>query len=96
MMSLTKDIPSVWAFLFSAAQALRIYFLPSTHSHATLALALLMIIRLLSKSNLLFSKLPEPLAVNLHPTWSRAGRGTLPEDVAHVVQEPGGGEQQAG
>lgn len=55
-----------------------------------------MVIRLMAHGDLLFLDFPPQLSV--HPLSHRSGRRNrvFPEDLAHVVKQSGGGEQQVG
>ena len=65
-------------------------FLPSTHGHTALVLLLLVVIFLVAHSEALFHQLPLALEVNavVHGGAVARRRG-VPEDLAHVVKEPG-------
>ena len=54
----------------------------------SLLLFQLVIVRLVAEGDAL---LPQPLAVELDAVDS-GSRGVVPEDIAHVVEQPGGGE----
>ena len=48
-----------------------------------------MIVRLVAESDALLPHLRQPLAVDLD-TGGSGSRGVVPEDIAHVVEQPGG------
>ena len=54
-----------------------------------------MIIRLVTEGDALLPQLSQPLAVDLDAVGS-GGRGVVPKDIAHVVEQPGGGQQDGG
>lgn len=51
----------------------------------------LMVIRLVAEGDALLPQLRQPLAVDLDTVGS-GSRGVVPEDIAHVVEQPGGGQ----
>ena len=50
-----------------------------------------MIVRLVAEGDALLPHLRQPLAVDLDTVGS-GSRGVVPEDIAHVVEQPGGGQ----
>ena len=50
-----------------------------------------MIVRLVAEGDALLPQLRQPLAVDLD-TGGSGSRGVVPEDIAHVVEQPGGGQ----
>ena len=48
-----------------------------------------MIVRLVTEGDALLPQLRQPLAVDLDTVGS-GSRGVVPEDIAHVVEQPGG------
>ena len=54
-----------------------------------------MVIRLVAEGDALLPQPRQPLAVNLDAVGS-GSRGVVPEDIAHVVEQPGGGQQDGG
>ena len=50
-----------------------------------------MIVRLVAEGDALLPQLRQPLAVDLNAVGS-GSRGVVPEDIAHVVEQPGGGQ----
>ena len=54
-----------------------------------------MIIRLVTEGDALLPQLRQPLAVDLD-TGGSGSRGVVPKDIAHVVEQPGGGQQDGG
>ena len=48
-----------------------------------------MVIRLVTEGNALLPQLRQPLAVDLDTVGSGSW-GVVPEDIAHVVEQPGG------
>ena len=51
-----------------------------------------MIVRLVAEGDAFLPQLRQPLAVDLDTVGS-GSRGVVPEDIAHVVEQPGGGQQ---
>ena len=54
-----------------------------------------MIIRLVAEGDALLPQLRQPLSVDLDTVGS-GSRGVVPENIAHVVEQPGGGQQDGG
>ncbi len=54
-----------------------------------------MVIRLVTEGDALLPQQRQPLAVNLDAVGS-GSRGVVPEDIAHVVEQPGGRQQDGG
>ena len=54
-----------------------------------------MIVRLVAEGDALLPQLRQPLAVDLDAGGS-GSRGVVPENIAHVVEQPGGGQQDGG
>ena len=54
-----------------------------------------MIVRLVAEGDAFLPQLRQPLAVDLNAVGS-GSRGVVPEDIAHVVEQPGGGQQDGG
>ena len=54
-----------------------------------------MVVRLVSEGDALTLKLLQPLAVDLDTSGS-GSRGVVPEDIAHVVEQPGGHKDDRG
>ena len=50
-----------------------------------------MVIQLVAEGDALLPQQRQPLAVNLDAVGS-GSRGVVPEDIAHVVEQPGGGQ----
>ena len=50
-----------------------------------------MIVRLVTEGDALLPQLRQPLAVDLDTVGS-GSRGVVPKDIAHVVEQPGGGQ----
>ena len=50
-----------------------------------------MVIRLVAEGDALLPQLRQPLAVDLNAVGS-GSRGVVPKDIAHVVEQPGGGQ----
>ena len=50
-----------------------------------------MIVRLVAEGDALLPHLRQPLAVDLD-TGGSGSRGVVPKDIAHVVEQPGGGQ----
>ena len=48
-----------------------------------------MVIRLVTEGDAFLPQLRQPLAVDLN-AGGNGGRGVVPEDIAHVVEQPGG------
>ena len=48
-----------------------------------------MVVRLVTEGDALLPQLSQPLAVDLDAVGS-GGRGVVPENIAHVVEQPGG------
>ena len=57
----------------------------------SLLLFQLVIIRLVAEGDAFLPQLRQPLAVDLDAVGS-GSRGVVPEDIAHVVEQPGGGQ----
>ena len=51
----------------------------------------LMVVRLVAEGDALLPQLRQPLAVDLNAVGS-GSRGVVPKDIAHVVEQPGGGQ----
>ena len=49
------------------------------------------VIRLVTEGDALLPQLRQPLAVDLNAVGS-GSRGVVPKDIAHVVEQPGGGQ----
>ena len=49
----------------------------------------LMVVRFVAEGDALLPQLRQPLAVDLD-TGGSGSRGVVPEDIAHVVEQPGG------
>ena len=49
------------------------------------------IVRLVAEGDALLPQLRQPLAVDLNAVGS-GSRGVVPKDIAHVVEQPGGGQ----
>ena len=69
-----------WAFVFKESMELH---------RISLLLFNLMIVRLMAEGNTLLPQLRQPLAVDLDAGGS-GSRGVVPENIAHVVEQPGG------
>ena len=54
-----------------------------------------MVVRLVAEGDALLPQLRQPLAVDLD-TGGSGSRGVVTEDIAHVVEQPGGGQQDGG
>ena len=54
-----------------------------------------MVIRLVTEGDALLPQPRQPLAVDLDTVGS-GSRGVVPKDIAHVVEQPGGGQQDGG
>ena len=50
-----------------------------------------MIVRLVAEGDAFLPQLRQPLAVDLNAVGS-GSRSVVPEDIAHVVEQPGGGQ----
>ena len=50
-----------------------------------------MIVRLVAEGDALLPQPRQPLAVDLNAVGS-GSRGVVPKDIAHVVEQPGGGQ----
>ena len=57
----------------------------------SLLLLQLVIIRLVAEGDALLPQPRQPLAVDLDTVGS-GSRGVVPKDIAHVVEQPGGGQ----
>ena len=67
-------------------------FAGSTELHRiSLLLFQLVIIRLVAEGDAFLPQLRQPLAVDLNAVGS-GSRGVVPEDIAHVVEQTGGGQ----
>ena len=67
-------------------------FAGSTELHRiSLLLFQLVIIRLVAEGDAFLPQLRQPLAVDLNAVGS-GSRGVVPKDIAHVVEQPGGGQ----
>ena len=64
-------------------------FSESTELHSISLRFEFMIVRLVAKGDALTLKLLQPLAVDLNASGS-GSRSVVPEDIAHVVEQPGG------
>ena len=65
-------------------------FAGSTELHRiSLLLFQLMVVRLVAEGDALLPQLRQPLVVDLDAVGS-GSRGVVPEDIAHVVEQPGG------
>ena len=54
-----------------------------------------MVIRLVAKGDALLPQLRQPLAVDLDAGGS-GSRGVVPKNIAHVIEQPGGRQQDGG
>ena len=66
-------------------------FSESMELHRISLLFQLMVIRLVAEGDALLPQLRQPLAVDLDAVGS-GSRGVVPKDIAHVVEQPGGGQ----
>ena len=66
-------------------------FSESMELHRISLLLQLMIVRLVAEGDAFLPQLRQPLAVDLNAVGS-GSRGVVPEDIAHVVVQPGGGQ----
>ena len=66
-------------------------FSESMELHRISLLLQLMVVRLVAEGDALLPQLRQPLAVDLNAVGS-GSRGVVPEDIAHVVEQPGGGQ----
>ena len=66
-------------------------FSESMELHRISLLLQLMIVRLVAEGDAFLPQLRQPLAVDLNAVGS-GSRGVVPEDIAHVVEQPGGGQ----
>ena len=57
--------------------------------HRISLLLQLMVVRLVTEGDALLPHLRQPLAVDLDAVGS-GSRGVVPEDISHVVEQPGG------
>ena len=66
-------------------------FSESMELHRISLLLQLMVVRLVAEGDALLPQLRQPLAVDLDIGGS-GSRGVVPKDIAHVVEQPGGGQ----
>ena len=66
-------------------------FSESMELHRISLLLQLMVVRLVTEGDALLPQLRQPLAVDLNAVGS-GSRGVVPKDIAHVVEQPGGGQ----
>ena len=66
-------------------------FSESMELHRISLLLQLMIVRLVAEGDAFLPQLRQPLAVDLNAVGS-GSRGVVPEDIAPVVEQPGGGQ----
>ena len=66
-------------------------FSESMELHRISLLLQLMVVRLVAEGDALLPQLRQPLAVDLDTVGS-GSRGVVPKDIAHVVEQPGGGQ----
>lgn len=65
------------------------HFLHAAHTAHAVVLLILVVVPLVAHCPLLFPQALQPFVVDLDTVGS-GGRGVVPEDIAHVVEQPGG------
>lgn len=68
------------------------HLLHAAHTAHAVALLVLVVIDGVAEGDALLPQLRQPFVVDLDTVGS-GGRGVVPENIAHVVEQPGGGQQ---
>ena len=68
------------------------HLLHAAHTAHAVALLVFVVVPFMAHCHLLFSQALQPLAVDLDTVGSGSG-GVVPKDIAHVVEQPGGDQQ---
>ena len=71
------------------------HLLHAAHTAHAVALLVLVVIDGVAEGDALLPQLRQPFVVDLDTVGS-GGRGVVPEDAAHVVEQPGGRQQDGG